>query len=118
MDEDPLSDEQNQLVQEIANRKSTIPETIMHTGGFLGVAGLWGFGMELFSYLKSGVRPNWTMLTALGEHFSKGFQLWLTSPESWLGLHTLVMGMLNADISLVLLLAGMVTYVIGGMFFL
>ena len=116
MNEDPLSDEYKQWIHERANQKSTIPETIMHTGGFLGVAGLWGFGMELFSYLKSGVRPNWTMLTALGEHFSKGFQLWLTSPESWLGLHTLVMGVLNSDICLVLLLTGWATYVIGGMF--
>ena len=50
MDEESLSDEQNQLVQEIANRKSTIPETIMHTGRFLKPAGLWGFGMEFLSY--------------------------------------------------------------------
>jgi len=52
----------------------------------------------------------------MGNIFAEDFVLWLNSPESWLGLHTLVKGIPTANSSLVLLLGGMFIYWISSMF--
>lgn len=114
MDKDPpLSDDQKRFIQEIVNRKATIPENIAFVGAVIAVGGFVVFLIEAFQYLKSGIWPNWIMLSTVNRVLPYDLTLWLNSPDSWLGLHTLVISVLTANTSVGLLLGGGVIHWIG-----
>jgi hypothetical protein len=79
---------------------------IFWLGIFLIAASFVILAIQIILFLKEGAWPQWVLLDVMGPLFSPRFRRWLTSPDDWLGLHKIVMFVLNAPILVFMFLLG------------
>lgn len=67
-----------------------LAEGVMLVGFFLLFVTVLFLAAQFFWYLKEGAWPNWVLFGFISSALPLPFLQWLTSPQDWHGLHTVI----------------------------
>jgi hypothetical protein len=88
---------------------------LVYLPGILFGSGFLIYGLQVFGWLRNGEWDALSLLVPVGvliQVIAPAYLAWLSDPQSWHGLHKLVMGALDFPLALILVVAGFLTFIL------